>query len=385
MVVNLTDLQISVLAAAAADQLRGIFSDHPLWELERILGHGAYGITALLRDRGAMKFGQFKTRIRKPKRVVLKRPIYQATGERDFQAELEGLKRTRGLAHHVQAFGTTMDVSTYRSKSKEGVRDALRNIFAPFNNPPINIFTILGHYQGPALLLEYIENGNLLDFVSRAFLKRIIIPNRLLWRFYFCLIRGVSGMVFRQPPYKEGGPLILETAPVNAQPRDFMHGDIAHRNIMIGECDPTVEDHRITPILKFIDFGLSHQARNHESAVRANITDATFIIEYMIAHTVIHQVPRAIQYWDYKGVQTSATALIPEIYGYDPFPNLDEELRDLIAESMRANQALRPSVQEIYMRVENGMKKTASQYPFREFEESDIAIEARLQQILHDV
>ncbi|KAI0546832.1 hypothetical protein F4679DRAFT_587206 [Xylaria curta] len=172
---NLSNGQQAVLLNAAADQLKGIFVGHPLWELERILGNGSYGITVLLKDRGAMKFGQAKTKIRKPKRVVLKRPIYRRAESR---------------------------LSAYRSKSREGIRETLKNLFAPFRNPPSNILTILGRYQGPAILLEYIENGSLLSLQTKLWEKRITLPNRLVWRFYFCLVRGVCGMVFEQEEHK---------------------------------------------------------------------------------------------------------------------------------------------------------------------------------------
>lgn len=104
--------------------------------------------------------------------------------------------------HHVQAIATTMSVSQYRRKSREGLRDFLRNLFAPFYNPPTNVFSILGRYEGPALLLEYVENGALLDLVLKAQERRITLPNRLLWRWYFCrMIPSLSVPVTDCPVY----------------------------------------------------------------------------------------------------------------------------------------------------------------------------------------
>ncbi|TRX97983.1 hypothetical protein FHL15_001193 [Xylaria flabelliformis] len=383
MAVNLSGGQQAVLLNATTDQLKGIFVDHPLWELEQILGNGSYGVTVLLRDRGATKFGQDKTKIRKPKRVVLKRPIHRQAGIRDFENEIRAFETLSGLAHHVQAIATTADVSDYRSKSREGIRDALKNIFAPFRNPPINVFKILGHYQGPAILLEYIENGSLLSFHTKLWEKRITLPNRLLWRFYFCLVRGVCGMVFEQEKHKKGQPLVLETTPENGRHREFLHGDIASRNIMIGECDPEVEDHRITPILKYIDYGFSGPARNAEEAIRENLFNASVLILYLIHPDSAHLDFENLAL-EYKGIYTYAASIIPWPNGRNPCPYLDEELRDLLAEVFRVNPAQRPSIQEVFMRTQNGVAKPATSYRYREFEESDIAIDARLQQILHD-
>ncbi|KAI1733950.1 hypothetical protein F4680DRAFT_471496 [Xylaria scruposa] len=380
---NLSHGQQAVLLNAAADQLKGIFADHPLWELERILGNGSYGITVLLKDRGAMKFGQAKTKIRKPKRVVLKRPIYRQAGIRDFENEIRAFETLSGLAHHVQAIATTADVSAYRSKSREGIREILKNIFAPFRNPPSNIFTILGHYQGPAILLEYIENGDLLTFQEKLWEKRITLPNRLLWRFYFCLVRGVCGMVFEQEEHKKGQPLVLETTPDRGKHRDFLHGDIAARNIMIGECDPEVEDHRITPILKYIDYGFSGPAGNAEAAIQLNLFHASVVLLFLIHPDTVHLDFENLVA-EYKGIETYACSIVPFPNGRDPVPHLDDELRDLLAEVFRVNIARRPTIQEVFMRIQNGMAKPATRYRYREFEESDIAIEARLQQLLHD-
>ncbi|KAI1752022.1 hypothetical protein F4782DRAFT_547307 [Xylaria castorea] len=380
---NFSDAQRLVLVSAVTDQLKGIFVDHPLWEFERILGNGAYGLTVLLRDRGAMKFGQLKTRMRKYKRVVLKRPIYRQAGFDDFENEMKALETLTGLAHHVQVIATTKNVSAYRSKSREGVRDTLKNIFAPFRNPPTNIFTILGHYQGPAILLEYIENGSLLSFQMKLREKRITLPNRLLWRFYFCLIRGVCGMAFEQETRKKGQPPVLEIIPEDRRHRLFVHDDIAGRNVMIGECDPEDEDHRVSPILKFIDYGMSRPARDAAEAILENLMPASIVMLHLISENT-----PLLDYSNvkvkYKGVTTYAANIVPIPGGFIPCPFLDEELRDLLAEVFRVNNAQRPPIQEIFMRIQNGMAKTAAAYPFREFEESDTTIEARLQQLLHD-
>lgn len=114
---KLSENQIAVLAEAGNDQLRGIFVDHPLWELEKILGNGSFGIALLLRDRGARKFGQSRTKIRKPRRVVLKRPIYPGGGARDFENELVGLQVSE-QARYMLFYGVSCVNMVWISENK---------------------------------------------------------------------------------------------------------------------------------------------------------------------------------------------------------------------------------------------------------------------------
>ncbi|KAI0435973.1 hypothetical protein F4803DRAFT_557454 [Xylaria telfairii] len=381
---GLSEGQLQVLAGSGKDQLEGLFRDHPLWEFEKILGNGSFGIAVLLRDRGARKFGQYRAKVRKPKRVVLKRPVYPGGGFRDFDNELVGLRKTNGLMHHVQAIATTESVSQHRKKSREGFRDWIRNLFAPFYNPPTNVFSILSRYEGPAILMEYIENGDLLTFVRKSQERRIVLPNRLLWRFYFCLIRGICGIIYQQKiPAK--GQLTLEAIPDGGQPGTFIHGDLASRNIMIGESDPEVEDHRVTPILKYIDYGMSGSMKEAGPAVRFNLFQVAETMLWMISDERPPVEAEGEQITQWKGIYTFAVNIIPFPSGYDPCPHLDEELRDLIAETLRVTSASRPTPREIFMRIENGMKKTPEDYPpHRQYEESDEQIKARLQSLLHD-
>ncbi|RYC56761.1 hypothetical protein CHU98_g9444 [Xylaria longipes] len=362
----LSEGQREVLKNAVADQLRGIFTDNPLWELERVLGNGAFGITVLLRDKGAMKFGQLKTGLRKHRRVVLKRAIYRQAGIRDFDNEVNAIWKVKGLAHHAQVIAATLDVSEYRSKSTQGFRDAFRNLFSPFKNPPTNIFTLMGPYKGPAILLEYIENGSMLSFILKV------------W-----VVRGVCGLVYEQQKPAEGQPPVTEIIPEDGVTVGLLHGDIASRNIMIGEWQPEVEEHRIAPILKYIDYGFAAIANNPAQALRENLFWASTIMLFLInEHAEVLDFDNVAR--SYKGIQTYAANIIPITNGFNPNPHLDEELRDLLAETMRVNVELRPTLPEVMRRIQNGMKKQPFEYRFREFEESNVAIEARLRQLLHD-
>jgi hypothetical protein len=73
-----------MLARGIFNQLETAFIRSKIWEFEKPLGHGSYGVTALLRDRNPL-------RLRSLRRVVLKRALVPGRGYEDLQNEIEGL------------------------------------------------------------------------------------------------------------------------------------------------------------------------------------------------------------------------------------------------------------------------------------------------------
>lgn len=96
------------------------------------------------------------------------------------------IKVVRGNAHHVQMISATEHVEEFRDKPRSLPRRMLKRMTRAFKNPPTNAFRVLSVLEGPAILLEYIPNGSLLDLLGRSYEKHIVIPNRVLWSFYFC-------------------------------------------------------------------------------------------------------------------------------------------------------------------------------------------------------
>ncbi|KAI0195449.1 hypothetical protein F4808DRAFT_464270 [Astrocystis sublimbata] len=372
------------LLQAIKDEVQGHFTGNPLWEFEKFLGNGSYGVTVLLKDRGAMKFGQRKMQLRKPRRVCLKRSINPQASEQAFASEITGLNAVRGLAHHVQVIDSALDVSEFTSKSHQGIRDVLKSLAAPLYNPPTRIFRILGRYKGPAILLEYIENGSILALMDKIHAQHIYLPNRLLWRWFYCLVRGFVGLTWKQPKHVKGEPLVVEGIPAPERLTGHSHGDLAERNVTIDECEPERAEHRVAPTLKFIDFGMYHPTPNMPQLDHDLMNVTSILINLIHAHQMwggIHPGDTARYKEQYE---TYAVTLARRPNVNDMVPFLDEDLRDLVCQVLAVEKAHRPTVPEILLRIENGMEKGPDQYPHRGFEESDAQIHARLQHLLYD-
>ncbi|KAI0408852.1 hypothetical protein F4802DRAFT_616651 [Xylaria palmicola] len=364
-------------------QLQQIFAVNKLWELEKYLGQGSYGVTVLLKARDPFH-------IRSRRRVVLKRAVPRIGNEttQDFAREIKALNHVRGKAHHAQIIEGTTDVTKFWTGDGRA-RLALRKIFAPFRNRnPVSVLKILSGYNGPAILLEYIENGSLVQFHNKVRQHGVRLPNRLLWSFYFCLVRACAGMHFHHPPQpQQGEPPVLEGIPTNKQPLPFAHNDIFERNVMMGDWEPHVPEHQVGTNMKLIDYGICTTNISGSDSMLDNLLGVTLIIVRLIlGHDPDISVENATQY---KGRATFATDILPglteEGHPYDPFPDLDTDLRDLIAEVLTRELSDRPRIAEVFRRVQAGMQKPASAYPPAALEEGDVLIRRLMQLLLYEL
>ncbi|GAW26434.1 putative g2-specific protein kinase nima protein [Rosellinia necatrix] len=361
--------------------LGAVFANTGLWELERLLGNGSYGVTVLLRDRNPL-------RVRgRHRRVVLKRPLLPHQGVEDFATEIAALRLMRSNAHHGQMIAGTHNIAEYRagrSTTTAAARRVLRRVRAAFSNPPENVFRVLSVFEGPAILLEYIEGGNLLKIQKRAYERGIELPNRLLWSFYYCLVRACVGLAY--PAFGlVGDPPVLETIRTDQHPLRMVHGDIAGRNVMLDKEDPDIPERRATTT---------------RTASIQNLHFATEQIILLISRHRVHR--RAVAY---HGIRTFAAGVLPRavrrgaegggndggggggggVELVDPYPNLDPELRSLLVDAMRVDVTRRPSLRDMLWRTRRGAAKPAGAYPTRFWEEGDHSVRAVLQHLMYDV
>ncbi|KAI0437346.1 hypothetical protein F4803DRAFT_570946 [Xylaria telfairii] len=356
--------EIRSRAQAAQHRLQNTIGYGKGWELEKLLSTGSSGMTFLIKDSDPLHRRRDHTRepwVNKQRRVVLKWALFPEAGIDDFITEMKSLAFLRGKAHHVQMIAATADVATYRPPLGLSLGSVLRVFTSPWKNPPINIFKIIRRHRGPAILLEYLEDGSLQQLSHRAKRTNVRFPNRLLWSFYFCMVRGCVGMNFPQEIPESGAPLVLETI-TRLEPNGFSHNDIALRNIMVDRYDLQVPEHIWFPRLKFIDYGSSTISPTpYPSAARNNLLQ--------VAAVMIHLInPDARPFSDsnavvFNGIETYATDILPQIGGDDMFPLLDPELRQLLVEALAVNMQLRPSIHDMFVRVQAGREKPSSAYP----------------------
>ncbi|RYC62208.1 hypothetical protein CHU98_g4010 [Xylaria longipes] len=276
---------------------------------------------------------------RRYRRVVLKRSIRQDENLNDLITEMDQLRVFRGHSHIGQLIDSTPDVSYLRPRAGR-IAAVARRLFGKIENPPENIFKTLSYIRGPGIILEYLENGSLANFQQK--LEEITA---------------------------DGGFL-----------HPLEHRDIAARNLMIGECEPTVPEHHLIHKLILIDFGVAEYANNAYLAQRGNMFQiARAIISLIIVDLRLGLAERID---DYNGIRTRAGTILPE-NGVDPFPRLDPDLRNLLVRMLNRFEGQRPDLAQVLEETRLGMMKDASAYPGNRHE-TDEYIQFFLQEFLHN-
>ncbi|KAI0189128.1 kinase-like domain-containing protein [Xylaria flabelliformis] len=359
-----------LLAERTERDIRKAFSTSKLWEFERTLGNGSQGITMLIKNKSLLD--------RRPKRVVLKRSIRDDDGGGDLINEMDMLRLLRGHSHIGQLIDAIEDVSYTRPRAGKIAAFARRN-FGMIENPPQNIFKILHLRRGPALILEYLENGSLQSFQYKISQRRIKLPNRILWSWLYCLTRACIGMTYEKEDF-EDGPLELETLQEGPTLFPVHHRDIAARNLMVADRELQVPEHQLVPKLVLIDFGLAGWADNDYYAQQGNMYEiAMVMVHLIIADLALQgQVRNAV----HNEIRTRAGLILPD-NGIDPLPLLDPDLRDLLARMLNTATGQRPELEQVFEEVRVGMLKDAAAYPGNP-RETDDYIRELLQSLLND-
>ncbi|KAI0478357.1 kinase-like domain-containing protein [Xylaria cf. heliscus] len=316
-------------AEAVVSELQGYFSRSRIWECEKALGNGAYGAAILVKERSA--------RDSQGRRVVLKRAL--STGIAELKVEIATLKKLRGNAHVARLLASCEDLTEF---ADPGISETRLQ----------TIFTSLRGLRGPALVQEYCQNGTIDSLKEKAKAQNIDIPNRLLWRFYLCLVRACIGLAYG-PRNPDAATAVLEEIPSDRAAGDLVHGDIAGRNMVIGDTDPSTPEHSTIPILKLIDFGSSGEYADAGKGVEENLHScAVEMLRLIRKGPVRTREQRNATY--FEGVRTVATDILPGVDGVPRFPNLDPKLRDLLVQALRTDRGRRPTLAEMLAMTRNG-------------------------------
>ncbi|KAI0436593.1 hypothetical protein F4803DRAFT_556850 [Xylaria telfairii] len=373
-----TDHGFFQIAKELEREARTAIATSRMWHFEKMLGHGSSGVAMLLLERDLLTS-------RPSRRVVLKLSLATSTGDEDLAQEAQTLDLLRGHAHIVQRIGYTQDVSSSQPRGGR-IRRTLRRVVNAIRNPPENLFaylTGLSRSEAPALLLEYLENGSLLRIMEQIHNRRDQLPNRLLWGWYHCLVSACVAMTYeREGPISR--PVELEVPQRDHQHLRLTHNDIAPRNVMVGELDHLVQEHRATPKLALIDFGTARQLPPlcERDAEDRNL-EAVNLIMLELINPEIQINGRGFYTYEWNGLRTMAAGLFDGVR----LSLLDPELRTLLAQSFRigddGHPLERPSLEETFERTRRGMLKPAQSYQAR-IRESDDYIRVKLQRYLFD-
>ncbi|KAM0813165.1 putative Protein kinase domain-containing protein [Seiridium cardinale] len=349
-------------AAVLARRRRYFESQSRIFEFDRVLGAGGHGDAYVFRE---VQSGTEK------RKFVAKYSTSDARSIAQLQTEIRIARKLYGAMHVSQPI------------VDDGAMRTLRGI--PASAPMEDRFVLFTEFL-PGLTLErFIANTRQWD----------VVPNRVLWMIFLCLVKMCIAMAF--PPDKPYGQItehpesevwpqvqveektevksdddlatrlgslaVADRKDQNGQNKStdssppktasvpvpeptnsdgqIYHGDMDNfGNFVFGDFDPL--DHWLVPILKAIDFGLAIDSPG------ANLTGRIFpgVSPGTFTQANIYYIGRAMQ----------------NIYGHSPTadptgsrPNLDMEIYELAGRCAHRDHTLRPPLAGLLATVQNAV------------------------------
>ncbi|KAI6083959.1 kinase-like domain-containing protein [Hypoxylon rubiginosum] len=329
--------QAEVLAAETTQ----IFKDNPRFRFVSLIGYGTCGAV-------------FRMRYRDPEQVcedfIVKRSFDDPEAKQGLQTEANLLKRYRACTHIV-------------------------NILDIPNNP---LNTAAGIDQDSWMALEWLTGGTVGTFLNNAIRKMVgrPIPNRILWRFFLCMMRGCVAISY--PDHDERIP------GRDVEPSGLVHNDLHIDNIILGDfLTEILAEHEITPIVKIIDFGSAGQMtrNNHHQEVQDRRSMAMIMEKLITQYGRLGTRPRGVTRPDieFNGetFRCIAPSLVPPPAGVDP------ELCLIVCALMAEDSRKCPSLPYVLRRAQEEVANPSAFYRDRP-EEQDDAIKQLCHEIIHD-
>ncbi|KAK7975569.1 SURF1 family-domain-containing protein [Apiospora arundinis] len=360
----------------AISEVRDHFNDQqPRFVYEDVAGQGSFGMTYRVRE----KLPDGGTR-----RLAVKRAL---DGEEDvLRNEIRWLEELAGSAHIVRI------VASHDGVKKQGkIARWARRLSLRTSRGSSDIKESLEGLKGPVLMMEYLDNGDLAQLYYRTIKYGLVVPNKVLWSIFLCLVRACVAMAYPGRTDENAGPRLEEVPDDRTTHLNLDHGDLHMGNGDIAS--PSNSEHELVPVLKLIDFG---QANENEDAVQENLFNTSKIMINLIARQVV-QVQKTAT--DYNGFRTYATEILPPPLqseggaSYYKYADLDPELRDLVARCLAQDPSERPGLAEMLRTIQpaaagkTATAMAASSSPpggSSNANETDDAIRAFLQKALYD-
>ncbi|KAM0811103.1 putative serine threonine protein kinase protein [Seiridium cardinale] len=121
------------------------------------------------------------------------------------------------------------------------------------------------------LLLEFVENGDLTALLVKCKEQDKTVPNRILWRFWLCMVKMCIAMAFPprkfHPDRKNHQSELDEVVPDakhHWRMKRMVHFDLDPWNIFVGSIEPDPSHHSLIPRLKLGDFGTAHEVKQQK-------------------------------------------------------------------------------------------------------------------------
>ncbi|KAI8633924.1 kinase-like domain-containing protein [Xylariaceae sp. FL1651] len=347
-------------ADTEAQNIRQYFERNPrFFEYVGFLNNGVTGVSCKVKLKPSWwRFWK------KPQFFVVKR-AFKSDSEDNMENEVRILEELRGALHILQPFHISDD------------------IWNPIQDAP-----------GLSIITEWVENGTLSDFVRRAQQWDRELPNRLLLKFFMCLVRFCIAMAW--PPRKGIGATpqrekIPEDASQRQRKHQLRHGDMHCSNVMIDRLIPDDGAHEVIPILKLIDFDQAHVIEGpsgYNIGVKQNIYDIGSVMRTLISRDLIMlSPPPAPVVRTTRGVSRTFYSCGADLTS-ERYPNLDPDLAALVKWCMAANPLERPSIELLHSELKALVKIATParyrNYPNRGLYESNGRIRWTVQQLILD-
>ncbi|KAI1338829.1 hypothetical protein F5Y15DRAFT_99199 [Xylariaceae sp. FL0016] len=233
---------------------------------------------------------------------------------------------------------------------------------------PNNPLAIIDH---EIIMTEYLEYGTLNSFVLKSRQMNIVLPNRLLWSFFGCLLQATAALA-----YPEQAALGKEFVPVTpkgigAVPSLLQHNDLHDKNILLGEPAPDDRLRGFAPILKWVDFGLAgyFTGANHaaEYGVRGNLRDVGEIMICLLTREqwCNRRIRQSLTVNDQPGLtayETEAVASYPSDGHPDPCAGLDADFRAIVSLLCSRDRTRCPRLLDVMEFVNQRIGRNAAYY-----------------------
>ncbi|KAI1378032.1 hypothetical protein F4677DRAFT_33026 [Hypoxylon crocopeplum] len=327
---NLTPDDLEELQGAElADQISTHFTSNPRLQYAGVAGLGTHG--------GALLFREWAEGYNSSRRIIVKYSLDEESDEH-LRNESKCLEYLRGAEHIAQLISL-----------------------------PETELNVSGTGKRPTIALEFMHHGDGVRFrMKMDELDYEVAPSRLLWRMFLCLVRQMVAMAY--PP--RGGP----NAPVSreeiriSETRFGLSQNSPHLgNVVFGDLSDDIE-HKLTPILKLIDFGRGEIDEDTGFTQFKNVFGAGAIMVHLALPTTSARVLNTHyddnivnRYWMLSGqmVETKTHEALLSKW------NIDVELRDLIA--LCQSPADIPTLPYLLARCEEGVKKTLEDFDSDDF------------------
>ncbi|RYP11820.1 hypothetical protein DL765_007586 [Monosporascus sp. GIB2] len=293
------------------------------FHFERIIAEGSFGATFKMR---MWEKPSLTLEMKPVRRFVMKRSLNEK-GRENISREIEFL---RGAIHISQ----------------------------PFHIDDTESGNTLEYLKGPTLVIEWLDNGLLYDFIERVGDWGKPLPNRMLWRLFLCLM---------------------------------IHNFEEH-------------EHKEVPMIKLIDFGMSRELRKIEkipdAAVKTNMFDIGKVMLAFLGCS--HRGGASDMKVTYQGQEKTIKSFARDIDGLSPtykapaaivarhkekMENLDPDIRSLVALCCVRDPNERPELEDLLTEVERYVKtKEQKDYFGKKYyeNESNAAISRIVREVMLD-